>query len=79
MCMSNSVSRIKGETRLRVFENRVLRKMFVPKKDKVTGGCRNRIIRSLLAARLIKIVLGDQIKNYEMRGTCSTYGKTRGE
>jgi hypothetical protein len=26
--------------RLRVFENRVLRRIFVPKRDKVTGGWR---------------------------------------
>jgi hypothetical protein len=28
------------EHRLRVFENRVLRRIFGPKRDKVTGGCR---------------------------------------
>jgi hypothetical protein len=28
---------IRGEHRLRAFENRVLRKLFVPKRDKVTG------------------------------------------
>jgi hypothetical protein len=28
---------LKEEHRLRVFENRVLRKMFGPKKDEVTG------------------------------------------
>jgi hypothetical protein len=27
------------EHRLRVFENRVLRRKFVPKRDEVTGGC----------------------------------------
>jgi hypothetical protein len=26
--------------RLRVFENRVLRRIFGPKRDEVTGGCR---------------------------------------
>jgi hypothetical protein len=31
------VSNIKGEHRLRVFENRVLRRIFGPKRDKVTG------------------------------------------
>jgi hypothetical protein len=29
---------IKGEHRLRVFENRVLRRIFGPKRDEVTGG-----------------------------------------
>jgi hypothetical protein len=30
---------LKEEQRLRVFENRVLRKMFSPKRDEVTGEC----------------------------------------
>jgi hypothetical protein len=29
------------EHRLRVFENRVLRRIFGPKRDEVTGECRN--------------------------------------
>ena len=29
--------RLREESRLRVFENRVLRKVFVPKRDEVTG------------------------------------------
>jgi hypothetical protein len=28
------------EHRLRVFENRVLRRIFAPKRDEVTGGCK---------------------------------------
>jgi hypothetical protein len=32
------VSDIKEEHRLRVFENRVLRRIFGPKRDEVTGG-----------------------------------------
>jgi hypothetical protein len=31
------VSNIEGEHRLRVFENRVLRRLFGPKRDDVTG------------------------------------------
>jgi hypothetical protein len=31
---------LRGEHRLRVFENRVLRRIFGPKRDKVTGGWR---------------------------------------
>jgi hypothetical protein len=30
---------LRGEHRLRVFENRVLRKIFGPKRDEVTGSC----------------------------------------
>jgi hypothetical protein len=35
-CVSWSLS-LKEEHRLRVFENRVLRRIFVPKRNKVTG------------------------------------------
>jgi hypothetical protein len=31
---------LRGEHRLRVFENRVLRRIFGPKRDEVTGGLR---------------------------------------
>jgi len=30
-----------GERKLRVFENRVLRRILGPKRDEVTGECRN--------------------------------------
>jgi len=36
------------ELRLRVFESRVLRRIFRPKRDEVTGEWRNYIMRSLL-------------------------------
>jgi hypothetical protein len=35
------------EHRLRVFENRVLRRIFGPKRDEVTGGCRKLINKEL--------------------------------
>jgi hypothetical protein len=31
---------VREEHRLRVFENRVLRRIFGPKRDEATGGCR---------------------------------------
>jgi hypothetical protein len=34
--------RVREEHKLRVFENRVLRRIFGPKKDGVTGGSRKR-------------------------------------
>jgi hypothetical protein len=34
------VSDIREEHRLRVFETKVLRRIFEPKRDEVTGGCR---------------------------------------
>jgi hypothetical protein len=38
---------IREERRLRVFENRVLRRVFGPKRDEVTGNGENYIFRSL--------------------------------
>jgi hypothetical protein len=37
---------LREERRLRVFENRVLRRIFGPKRDDVTGNGENYIIRS---------------------------------
>jgi hypothetical protein len=39
---------LREEHRLRVFENRVLRRIFGPKGDEVTGGWRNYIMRSFI-------------------------------
>jgi hypothetical protein len=36
--VSNLVCHVKGKNRLRVFENRVLRRIFGPKRDEVTRG-----------------------------------------
>jgi hypothetical protein len=38
--VSKIVSNIREEHRLRVFENRVLRRIFGPRRDEVTGGWR---------------------------------------
>jgi len=38
---------MREERRLRVFENRVLRRVFGPKRDEVTGNGENCIMRSL--------------------------------
>jgi hypothetical protein len=37
---------LREERRLRVFENRVLRRIFGPKRDEVTGNGENYIMRS---------------------------------
>ena len=39
---------LREERRLRVFENRVLRRIFGPKRDEVNGSRENYIIRSLM-------------------------------
>jgi len=57
------VAHIGGGTRLRVFENRMLRRIFGPKRDEVTGEWR----------KLHNEELNDKIEN-EMGGECSAYG-----
>jgi hypothetical protein len=61
-----------------VFENRVLRRVFVPKRDEVTGGwrkLRNEELHNLYSSpsiiRMIKFVC-------EMGGACSRNGERRG-
>ena len=49
---------LREERRLRVFENRVLRRMFGPKKDKVTGNGENYIMRSLMICTPYSILCG---------------------
>ena len=39
---------LRDERRLRVFENRVLRRLFGPKRDEVTGNGENYIMRSIV-------------------------------
>ena len=39
---------LKEERRLRVFENRVLKRIFGPRRDEVTGSVENYIMRSLM-------------------------------
>ena len=46
-CEASSLT-LREERRLRVFENRVLRRIFGPERDEVTGGGQNYIIRSLM-------------------------------
>ena len=57
----------RDEHTLRVFENRVLRNIFGPKRDKMTKS------REDYTVLLTKYHLGDQIKN-EMDRACGKYG-----
>jgi hypothetical protein len=52
------------EHRMRVFENRVLRRIFRPKRDEVTGEW-----------RMLHNEEADQIKENEVGGTCGTHGR----
>jgi hypothetical protein len=62
------------EHRLRVFENRVLRGIFGPKRDEVTGSGEDYITRNLMICTHHQIFSGDQIEKNEVGGACSTYG-----
>jgi hypothetical protein len=60
-----------AESRLRFFENRVLRRIFTPERDEVTGEWR-RLHNDIL---LTKHHSGDQVKRNEKGRTCSMYGE----
>ena len=49
---------LREELRLRVFENRVLRRVFGPKGDEVTGNGENYIMRSLVICTPYAILCG---------------------
>ena len=49
---------LREESRLRVFENRVLRRVFGPKRDEVTGNGENYIMRSLVISTPYPISCG---------------------
>jgi len=52
-----------------MFENRVLRRIFGPKRDEVTGEW-----RKLHNEELTQYCASDKIKKNEMGGACSAYG-----
>jgi hypothetical protein len=49
---------LREERRLRVFENRVLRRVFGPKRDEVSGNGENYIMRSLVIFTPYPILCG---------------------
>jgi hypothetical protein len=64
---------------LRVFKNRVLRRIFGPKRDEVTGGWRklhNEELRGLYSSP--SIVKSDQSKEDEMGWACGAHGGGEG-
>jgi len=58
--------------------NRVLRKIFGPKRDEVTGRWGRLHNTELYDVSFTKYYLGDKIKN-KMGRACSTYGEGKGE
>jgi hypothetical protein len=57
-----------------VRENKVSRKIFGPKRDKVTGERRKPLNEDIMICTLHHIFSGDKIEKNEMGGACSTYG-----
>ena len=56
-CVTWSLT-LREECRLRVFENRVLRRVFGPKRDKITGNGEKYIMRSLVICTPYRILWG---------------------
>jgi hypothetical protein len=64
---------LREECKLRVLENRVLRRIFGPKRNEIIGEWRklhNEELNDLYSS-------GDQIETKETSGACSTYGERR--
>jgi hypothetical protein len=65
---------LREERRLRVSENRVLRRIFGPRRDEVRREWKKLTLRSLLIYIFAQYCSGDKIEKNEMGGACSTYG-----
>jgi hypothetical protein len=72
--MSAEALTLREECRLRVFENKLLRRIFGPKRDEVTGEWRRLHNKELYALYSHQYHSGDQVKKTEMGRTCGTYG-----
>ena len=57
-----------------MFEKRVLRRVFGPKRDEVTGNGENYIMKSLVICTLTQYCAGGKIEKNEMGGACGAYG-----
>jgi hypothetical protein len=69
------VSHFKGEAQAVMFENRNLRKIFGPKREKVIGEWRKfhyEELQNLYSSK--NIILCEQIEENEMGWSCGTYG-----
>ena len=62
------------ERRLGLFENRVLRRIFGPKRHEVTREWRKLHNEGLMICIAHPNFSGDQIEKNEISGACSTYG-----
>jgi hypothetical protein len=66
---------LREERRLRVLENRVLRRIFGPKREEVTVKWRKLHNKELKDPYTSPSSSGDQIEKNEMGGSCNTYGE----
>jgi hypothetical protein len=69
---------LREEGRLRVFENRVLRRIFWPKRDEVTGEWRKLHNEELNYQYSSPSTVRLKKEKNAMSGVCSTYGERRG-
>jgi hypothetical protein len=65
---------LREECRLRVFENRVLRRIFGPKREEVTGERRKLRNEELSDLYSLPNSAGGKIEKNEMDGACGAYG-----
>jgi len=68
---------LREEPRLRVSDNRVLKRIFGPKRDEVTGEWRKLHKEDLNDLYSYPILFGDQIEKNEMSGACSGHGREK--
>jgi hypothetical protein len=76
-CESWSLT-LREKCRLRVFENKVLRRIFGPKRDKVTGECRrlhNKELYALYSLNIIRVVKSRRLR---WAGHVARMGERRG-
>jgi hypothetical protein len=70
---------LREEHRLRVFENRVLRRIFGPKRDEVTGEWRKfhseELHKLYSSPDVIRQVKSTEVKANEVGGACGTHGR----
>jgi hypothetical protein len=66
---------LREEYRLRLFEDRVLRRIFGSNRDEVTGEWRKLHMRSFIFCIHPQILLGRSYKANEVGGTCGTHGR----
>jgi hypothetical protein len=73
---SETGSLTRGEHKLRVFSNRVLRKIFGIQKEEVTGDSgklHNKELCDCTSYQTGFLIIGDKIKKNEVGGACNSY------